>query len=87
MKGLALTLRYFLNQVTINYQSKGPLSQDFEVNVFEDILTEKRCIIGFRPLSAQAITIEAEPKPVEVEEQLDMVTKCIYCGLCQEHVG
>ena len=94
MKGRALTLRYFFKpKVTINYPNqKGPLSPRFrgEHALRRYPNGEERCIackLCEAVCPAQAITIEAEPKPDgsrrTTRYDIDM-TKCIYCGLCQE---
>ena len=92
--GMALTLRYmFRKKITINYPfEKGPLSHRF---LGEHALRrypngEERCIackLCEAICPAQAITIEAEPRPDgsrrTTRYDIDMV-KCIYCGLCEE---
>jgi NADH-quinone oxidoreductase subunit J len=92
--GFALTLRYmFKPKVTLNYpHEKGPLSPRFRG---EHVLRrypngEERCIackLCEAICPAQAITIEAEPRDDgsrrTTRYDIDM-TKCIYCGLCQE---
>jgi len=93
-QGLAVTLRYFFKPpVTINYPyEKGPLSVRFrgEHALRRYPNGEERCIackLCEAICPAQAITIEAEPRPDGSRRarryDLDM-TKCIYCGLCQE---
>ena len=93
-RGMFLTFRYiFKAKVTINYpHEKGPLSPRFrgEHALRRYPNGEERCI-AFRLFEAiykaQAITIEAEPRKDgsrrTVRYDIDM-TKCIYCGLCQE---
>ena len=94
VKGMALTLRYFFKpKVTLNYPNeKGPLSPRFrgEHALRRYPNGEERCIackLCEAVCPAQAITIEAEPKPDGSRRtsryDIDM-TKCIYCGLCQE---
>ena len=92
--GMALTLRYmFRKKITINYPfEKGPLSPRFRG---EHALRRypngaERCIpckLCEAICPAQAITIEAEPRPDGSRRitryDIDMV-KCIYCGLCEE---
>src|SRR3981081_3753039 len=94
LSGLALTLRYmFQRPVTVNYPyEKGPLSPRFRG---EHVL--RRCPNGGDRCSsgkvcgaicpALAITIEAEPREDgsrrTTRYDIDM-TKCIYCGLCEE---
>ena len=92
--GMALTLRYmFRKKITINYPfEKGPLSPRFRgehaLRRFPN--GEERCIackLCEAICPAQAITIEAEPRPDgsrrTTRYDIDMV-KCIYCGLCEE---
>ena len=92
--GLALTLRYmFKPRVTINYpHEKAPLSSRFrgEHALRRYANGEERCIackLCEAVCPAQAITIEAEPRADgsrrTTRYDIDM-TKCIYCGLCQE---
>ena len=92
--GLALTLRYaFRPNVTLQYPyEKGPLSPRFrgEHALRRYPNGEERCIackLCEVVCPAQAITIEAEPRPDgsrrTTRYDIDMV-KCIYCGLCQE---
>jgi NADH-quinone oxidoreductase subunit I len=92
--GMALTLKYFFKpKVTLNYPyEKGPISPRFKG---EHALRrypngEERCIackLCEAICPAQAITIEAEPRPDgsrrTTRYDIDM-TKCIYCGLCEE---
>ncbi|GLQ23448.1 NADH-quinone oxidoreductase subunit I [Algimonas ampicilliniresistens] len=90
--GLAMKF-LFRPKVTINYPNeKGPLSPRFRG---EHVLRrypsgEERCIackLCEAICPAQAIIIEAEPRPDgsrrTTRYDIDMV-KCIYCGLCQE---
>ena len=92
--GMALTLRYmFRKKITINYPfEKGPLSPRFrgEHALRRYPNGEERCIackLCEAICPAQAITIEAEPRPDgsrrATRYDIDMV-KCIYCGLCEE---
>ena len=92
--GMALTLRYmFRKKITINYPfEKGPLSPRFrgEHALRRYPNGEERCIackLCEAICPAQAITIEAEPRPDGSRRitryDIDMV-KCIYCGLCEE---
>jgi len=92
--GMALTLRYmFRKKITINYPfEKGPLSPRFrgEHALRRYPNGEERCIackLCEAICPAQAITIEAEPRPDgsrrTTRYDIDMV-KCIYCGLCEE---
>jgi NADH-quinone oxidoreductase subunit I len=94
LKAHALTLRYFFKaKATINYPfEKNPLSPRFRG---EHVLRrypngEERCIackLCEAVCPALAITIEAEPRDDgsrrTTRYDIDM-TKCIYCGLCQE---
>src|SRR2546422_2314223 len=95
LSGLGLTLRYmFKRPVTVNYPyEKGPLSPRFRG---EHVLRrypngEERCIackLCEAICPAQAITIEAGPRPNDGTRRaprydIDMV-KSIYFGLCQE---
>jgi len=93
-RGLALTLQYFFQpKVTLNYpMEKGPLSPRFrgEHALRRYPSGEERCIackLCEAICPAQAITIEAEPRPDgsrrTTRYDIDM-TKCIYCGFCQE---
>jgi len=72
--GMKLGLKYFFKpKATLNYpHEKGPLSPRFR---------------GEHALPAQAITIDAEPREDgsrrTTRYDIDM-TKCIYCGFCQE---
>jgi NADH-quinone oxidoreductase subunit I len=94
IRGLALTFFYmFKRKVTLNYPyEKGPLSPRFrgEHALRRYANGEERCIackLCEAICPAQAITIEAEPRPDgsrrTTRYDIDM-TKCIYCGLCQE---
>ena len=92
--GMSLTLRaMFKPKHTINYPyEKGPLSPRFRG---EHVLRrypngEERCIackLCEAICPALAITIEAEPREDgsrrTTRYDIDM-TKCIYCGYCQE---
>ena len=91
VKGLKLTLSYFFKpKVTLNYPNqKGPISPRFrgEHALRRYPNGEERCIackLCEAVCPAQAITIEAEPKPDGSRRtsryDIDM-TKCIYCGL------
>lgn len=93
-RGLALTMQYFFQpKVTINYpMEKGPLSPRFrgEHALRRYPSGEERCIackLCEAVCPAQAITIEAEPRPDgsrrTTRYDIDM-TKCIFCGACQE---
>ena len=93
-KGLGITLKYFFKpKVTINYPyEKGPISPRFrgEHALRRYPNGEERCIackLCEAICPAQAIKIEAEPRPDgsrrTTRYDIDM-TKCIYCGLCQE---
>ncbi|MDA1089231.1 MAG: NADH-quinone oxidoreductase subunit NuoI [Proteobacteria bacterium] len=94
VSGMALTLCYmFRKKITINYPfEKGPLSPRFrgEHALRRYANGEERCIackLCEAICPAQAITIEAEPRPDgsrrTTRYDIDMV-KCIYCGLCEE---
>ena len=94
IQGMALTFKYmFKKRVTINYPyEKGPLSPRFrgEHALRRYPSGEERCIackLCEAICPAQAIMIEAEPRPDgsrrTTRYDIDMV-KCIYCGLCQE---
>jgi len=94
VSGMLLTLKYmFKKKVTINYPyEKGPLSPRFrgEHALRRYPNGEERCIackLCEAVCPAQAITIEAEPRPDgsrrTTRYDIDM-TKCIYCGFCQE---
>ena len=89
-----LAMKYFFRpKITINYPfEKGPLSPRFrgEHALRRYPSGEERCIackLCEAICPAQAITIEAEPRPDgsrrTTRYDIDMV-KCIYCGLCQE---
>jgi len=89
-----LAMKYFFRpKVTINYPfEKGPLSPRFrgEHALRRYASGEERCIackLCEAICPAQAIMIEAEPRPDgsrrTTRYDIDMV-KCIYCGLCQE---
>jgi NADH-quinone oxidoreductase subunit I len=89
-----LAMKYFFRpKVTINYPfEKGPLSPRFrgEHALRRYPSGEERCIackLCEAICPAQAIVIEAEPRPDgsrrTTKYDIDMV-KCIYCGLCQE---
>lgn len=89
-----LAMRYFFRpKVTLNYPfEKGPLSPRFrgEHALRRYPSGEERCIackLCEAICPAQAIIIEAEPRPDgsrrTTRYDIDMV-KCIYCGLCQE---
>jgi len=83
----------FRPKVTINYPNeKGPLSPRFrgEHALRRYPSGEERCIackLCEAICPAQAIIIEAEPRPDgsrrTTRYDIDMV-KCIYCGLCEE---
>ncbi|WP_409433650.1 NADH-quinone oxidoreductase subunit NuoI [Litorimonas sp. RW-G-Af-16] len=87
------TKYFFAPKVTINYPfEKGPLSPRFrgEHALRRYPSGEERCIackLCEAICPAQAIVIEAEPRPDgsrrTTRYDIDMV-KCIYCGLCQE---
>lgn len=94
MRGMALALQYFFQpKVTLNYpMEKGPLSPRFrgEHALRRYPSGEERCIackLCEAVCPAQAITIEAEPRPDgsrrTTRYDIDM-TKCIFCGACQE---
>jgi len=90
--GLAMKF-FFRPKVTLNYPfEKGPLSPRFrgEHALRRYASGEERCIackLCEAICPAQAIVIEAEPRPDgsrrTTRYDIDMV-KCIYCGLCQE---
>jgi len=88
VSGMWLTLRYmFRRPVTVNYPyEKGPLSPRFrgEHALRRYPNGEERCIAC---KLCEAITIEAEARADgsrrTTRYDIDM-TKCIYCGLCQE---
>jgi NADH-quinone oxidoreductase subunit I len=94
VQGMALSLSYFFKpKVTLSYPyEKGPISPRFRgehaLRRYEN--GEERCIackLCEAVCPAQAITIEAEPRPDgsrrTTRYDIDM-TKCIYCGFCQE---
>src|ERR1051326_5043190 len=92
--GFVLGMRYFFRRpVTINYPyEKNPISPRFrgEHALRRYPNGEERCIAdkwGEAICPALAITIEAEPRADgsrrTTRYDIDM-TKCIYCGLCQE---
>lgn len=94
VKGLYLAIKFmFKPKATVNYPfEKGPISPRFrgEHALRRYPNGEERCIackLCEAVCPAQAITIEAEPKPDgsrrTTRYDIDM-TKCIYCGLCQE---
>jgi len=93
-RGLWVCLAYmFKDKVTLNYPfEKGPISPRFrgEHALRRYPSGEERCIackLCEAICPAQAITIEAEPRPDgsrrTVRYDIDN-TKCIYCGFCQE---
>ena len=92
--GLLIAIReMFKSKKTINYPfEKGKISPRFrgEHALRRYPNGEERCIackLCEAVCPAQAITIEAEPKPDGSRRtsryDIDM-TKCIYCGLCEE---
>eukprot|EP00187_Rhodella_violacea_P000223 CAMPEP_0174904742 /NCGR_PEP_ID=MMETSP0167-20121228/50025_1 /TAXON_ID=38298 /ORGANISM="Rhodella maculata, Strain CCMP736" /LENGTH=226 /DNA_ID=CAMNT_0016147477 /DNA_START=72 /DNA_END=752 /DNA_ORIENTATION=- len=94
IRGMGLALQYFFQpKATLNYpMEKGPLSPRFrgEHALRRYPTGEERCIackLCEAVCPAQAITIEAEPRPDgsrrTTRYDIDM-TKCIYCGFCQE---
>ena len=94
VEAFVLAMRYFFRpKVTVNYPfEKGPLSPRFrgEHALRRYASGEERCIackLCEAVCPAQAIVIEAEPRPDgsrrTTRYDIDMV-KCIYCGLCQE---
>jgi NADH-quinone oxidoreductase subunit I len=94
LKGLGLTLKdLFKPKATLNYPyEKGFISPRFrgEHALRRYPNGEERCIackLCEAICPAQAITIEAEPRPDgsrrTTRYDIDM-TKCIYCGFCQE---
>ncbi|MGB3454724.1 MAG: NADH-quinone oxidoreductase subunit NuoI [Litorimonas sp.] len=94
VSAFGLAMRYFFRpKVTVNYPfEKGPLSPRFrgEHALRRYPSGEERCIackLCEAICPAQAIIIEAEPRPDgsrrTTRYDIDMV-KCIYCGLCQE---
>ena len=93
-KAFGLAFKYFFKKkATINYPyERGRISPRFrgEHALRRYANGEERCIackLCEAVCPAQAITIEAEPKPDgsrrTTRYDIDM-TKCIYCGLCQE---
>jgi NADH-quinone oxidoreductase subunit I len=97
LKAHWLTLKYFFKpKATINYPfEKNPLSPRFrgEHALRRYPNGEERCIackLCEAVCPAQAITIEAEPREDgsrrTTRYDIDM-TKCIYCGFCQECRG
>jgi len=93
-RGLGMLAQFFFEpRATINYpMEKGPLSPRFrgEHALRRYPSGEERCIackLCEAICPAQAITIEAEPRPDgsrrTTRYDIDM-TKCIYCGFCQE---
>jgi NADH-quinone oxidoreductase subunit I len=94
VSAFGLAMRFFFRpKVTLNYPfEKGPLSPRFrgEHALRRYASGEERCIackLCEAICPAQAIVIEAEPRPDgsrrTTRYDIDMV-KCIYCGLCQE---
>ena len=94
VSGLAIAIKeLFKSKKTINYPfEKGKISPRFrgEHALRRYSNGEERCIackLCEAVCPAQAITIEAEPKPDGSRRtsryDIDM-TKCIYCGLCEE---
>src|ERR1700732_4314357 len=94
VSGLALTLRYmFRRPVTVNYPyEKGPLSPRFRGQHVRRRYPKGEelgipCKLWGAICPALAITIEAEPREDgsrrTTRYDIDM-TKCIYCGYCQE---
>eukprot|EP01125_Pyxidicula_operculata_P002241 TRINITY_DN12149_c0_g1_i1.p1 TRINITY_DN12149_c0_g1~~TRINITY_DN12149_c0_g1_i1.p1 ORF type:complete len:238 (+),score=42.54 TRINITY_DN12149_c0_g1_i1:26-739(+) len=94
INGMGITLQYFFQpKITLNYPNeKGPISPRFrgEHALRRYKTGEERCIackLCEAICPANAITIEAEPRPDgsrrTTRYDIDM-TKCIYCGLCQE---
>ena len=94
VQGMTLSLSYFFKpKVTLSYpHEKGPISPRFRgehaLRRYDN--GEERCIackLCEAVCPAQAITIEAEPRPDgsrrTTRYDIDM-TKCIYCGFCQE---
>eukprot|EP00183_Erythrolobus_madagascarensis_P006394 CAMPEP_0185846522 /NCGR_PEP_ID=MMETSP1354-20130828/2127_1 /TAXON_ID=708628 /ORGANISM="Erythrolobus madagascarensis, Strain CCMP3276" /LENGTH=214 /DNA_ID=CAMNT_0028546661 /DNA_START=160 /DNA_END=804 /DNA_ORIENTATION=- len=93
-RGMTLAMQYYFQpKVTLNYpMEKGPLSPRFrgEHALRRYPSGEERCIackLCEAVCPAQAITIEAEPRPDgsrrTTRYDIDM-TKCIFCGFCQE---
>ena len=94
LKGLSLTLKYLIKpKVTIIYPyENNPISSRFrgEHALRRYPNGEERCIackLCEAVCPAQAIVIEAEPRPDgsrrTTRYDIDM-TKCIYCGFCEE---
>ena len=94
LRGLIIAIKeMFKPKKTINYPfEKGKISPRFrgEHALRRYPNGEERCIackLCEAVCPAQAITIEAEPKPDgsrrTTRYDIDM-TKCIYCGLCEE---
>ena len=94
IKSFFLSMRYFFApKATLNYPfEKGPLSPRFrgEHALRRYPNGEERCIackLCEAVCPAQAITIEAEPREDgsrrTTRYDIDM-TKCIFCGFCQE---
>ena len=94
IKGYSITLKnFFAKKVTIMYPwDAAPISPRFrgEHALRRYPNGEERCIackLCEAVCPAQAITIEAEPRPDgsrrTTRYDIDMV-KCIYCGLCEE---
>lgn len=92
--GMGMTLRaFFSRKYTLDYPNeKGAISPRFrgEHALRRYANGEERCIackLCEAVCPAQAITIEAAPRPDgsrrTTRYDIDM-TKCIYCGLCQE---
>ena len=92
--GFKVGMKYFFKpKATVNYPfEKGPLSPRFrgEHALRRYPNGEERCIackLCEAICPAQAITIEAEPRDDgsrrTTRYDIDM-TKCIYCGFCQE---
>ncbi|VDD96250.1 unnamed protein product [Enterobius vermicularis] len=93
-RGLGIIIgHYFMEPATINYPfEKGPISSRYrgEHALRRYPSGEERCIackLCEAICPAQAITIEAEPRPDgsrrTTRYDIDL-TKCIFCGLCQE---
>ncbi|NUN67948.1 NADH-quinone oxidoreductase subunit NuoI [Pseudanabaena biceps] len=91
---IGLSVKYMLRpKATVNYPfERNPISPRFrgEHALRRYPNGEERCIackLCEAICPAQAITIEAEPRPDgsrrTTRYDIDM-TKCIYCGLCQE---
>ena len=93
-QAFGLAMRFFFRpKVTVNYPfEKGPMSPRFrgEHALRRYASGEERCIackLCEAICPAQAIVIEAEPRPDgsrrTTRYDIDMV-RCIYCGMCQE---